>query len=610
MGKAAFQARIEEKLRSQFENDLPAKVQEDENQKLINPDPAGAGMRFPVSTQTRQRWVEEKLRSQFENDLPAKVQAAWRDHLQERFNTAGVPISSQRPKSDIEREAYYKNYTEMVRQEAIRDLADHIFKRHSATDATPLDDEFQRIANRWLVGVRSHDKWSDLPLFRDKVRGHGQAAGSTDGRLLRKLMMAATQKEVTSNPHFDPYRNNIIAARNRLNDAERALESNPRSPQLRQNHTDAKRELSRQSQILNTEVASKLGDLLSRPGGSLALRKAIFLTQEKLRDPKNYKQQYARVVPFDHPRDPTNHDKWVKASRRFYTPADVPLDLPLRSDGTVRNNSVVKMGQPPVGLPPFGPDAEELINDVGQKDLGECWLQASAASLPRQTLGNMFSWRPSHGSEGVTTRLHDENGNPIYIRTQKNQLWNDASAHKALWSAALAAAASKVGRNSLTEFRHGVKPRNENGMPLHTVRDVYGNSIDAAAKLLTGKLPLVYGDLRHTPRNLFEEAKQKGAEKGVAIFRTPNLQGAGTRGHAMTFFNLNEKTGRGRFGDTLASGPKSFWDALDNVDEMGFLDPSGANPAKDRFVPASSSASLTPDEYEERQRGRLGNFGI
>jgi hypothetical protein len=161
---------------------------------------------------------------------------------------------------------------------------------------------------------------------------------------------------------------------------------------------------------------SMLSKILSHPSEDLALKKAIFITKEKLSNPLKYKQQYARLVPF-------GDKEFVKASRRFYNPASVSLRLPDREDTTSRITTPVNMEQPVDNLRPFGPKKElvkgsrrkrELIADVGQKTLGECWLQAAAASLPRRTLINMFSWRPSYGSKGVTTRLHDKDGKPIY----------------------------------------------------------------------------------------------------------------------------------------------------------------------------------------------------
>jgi hypothetical protein len=550
-----------------------------------------------------------------------------RHALRDRFSKVGLTLPIKSPtKSD-----WGNRYAELVREEAAQKFVDRMLNPPSPSGTTSLGADLDDAANHWITGVRAHDKWSGSPLFRDKVRGHGQVAGSTDGRLLRKLIKAATQKAATIDPNFDTYRNDIITARNRLNNAERALQNNPGDAQLQRNHTYAKQELSNQTQRLNEEVASKLDNILRQTGGSLALRKAIFLTQEKLRDPLGYKQKYSRVVPFDEPNDLANPNKWVKASRRFYTPASSPLPLPARSNGRNRNDGVVTMQSPPNNLPFFGLDTKkELIEDVGQKKLGECWLQASAASLPRSTLGNMFSLGPSYGSEGVTTRLHDKNGKPIYIRTQNNELWNNASDHKALWPAALTAAVAKVGRDDLRQFREnrGISTRDQtSGMPMYSVRDVYGKTPKEAAKLLTGKNPMLSISVRSLNPDIKQSAidsiiraaHSSGIERGVAGFRNfKSLHGKDNgSGHSVTFLGNTNTPYIGNFGNTwsngglttnVAMGNKIFESPLSRMSSISFLDPRGANPANDNFISAPPSTSLTQAEYQEQRRGRLGNL--
>jgi hypothetical protein len=498
------------------------------------------------------------------------------------------------------------------RKEEVRKVVERMLNPNSVVD-------LQQTAGNWLASVKAHDTLSKGHLFKDKPRGHGQADGSTDGRLLRKLMMASARNAASSDPSFDSYRNDIKAATERLNAAKIALQGNPNDANTQQEHRAAKQNLFNHNKALNEDVASKLDNLLSQTGGSLALKKAIFLTQEKLRDPLGYKQKYARVIPFNDPNDPANPDKWVKASRRFYIPADRELPLPLRSDKTKRDTSVVAMQSPPAGLPNFGNPSDDLIQDVGQNDLSECWLQSSAASLPRQTLGNLLSWRPSYGGEGVTTRLHDENGKPIYIRTKKNQLWNTASNHKALWPAALTDAAAKVSRDELRQFRR-TKPRNDrNGMPMYSVRDVYGNTIENAAKLLTGKAPLMSENVANmSPRrketrigNLWTRAGNAGITKGVASFgnfKNPNGSDAGP-GHAVVFLGIKPGGKIGNFGNTwvngagmrsVSAGHKIFNAPISRVRQISFLDPNGANPANDRFIRNGPS--------KLRHRSRLGNF--
>ena len=550
--------------------------------------------------------------------------------LQARFAAAGITLPDQKPNNPDEWGYYHRNYAEMVMKEAKQKFADHILNRNSPTGTPVSDEDLQDAANHWLAGVRMHEEWKknhglDTDFsFRDKPRGHGQEAGSTDGRLLRKLMMASAEDAASNDPSFNSYRNDIKAARDRLNAATIARNGNPGDADTQQEYRDAEQNLFNQNKALNEDVATKLGNLRSMPGGSLALKKAIFLTQEKLRDPLGYKQRYARLVPFG--------NGFVKASRRFYTPASAPLSLPSRtSDGTARTNTLVNMGEPPHGLPNFGDPRKELIEDVGQRDLGECWLQASAASLPHSTLGNMFSWKPSHGSEGVTTRLHDENGKPIYIRTAKNMLW-DADPdlekrvfdHKALWPAALATAAAKVGRDDLRQFRDWEKPRDPaTGLPVYSVRDVYGNSIAAAAKLLTGKAPIIDESIAGLSNRdkisllakAWEYAKKARIERGVASignFDNPKKSDDGPE-HAVTWFLSNNPNSKEElFGNpwdhltkvkhgTVGGGRKMFNADLSKVNRLSVLNPNVTAPSTSEFIWKRS---------QPRQRRLLGNIPI
>jgi hypothetical protein len=425
---------------------------------------------------------------------------------------------------------YYVDYAKKVREEAIRTFAERIFNRGSA--ARPQAADLEQAANRWLASVKLHDKWGEKRLFNDKPRGHGQGDGSTDGRLLRKLI-----KKVTTQP-------------------------------IAEDDTDEGR-----SSEFNSHTADTLKGVLSQPGGSFALKKALFLTREKMSDPLGYKEKYARRIPFG--QDVYGNTKWVKASRRFYTPANIELPLPPRqSDGSPRTITPVTMGQPPDGLNPFNPDSKELIEDVGQKHLGECWLQSAATSLPRYELERMFSWVTPYESEGVTTRLYEHDDGrvtPIYIRTPKDRLW-DANphlaarvfAHKAQWPAALVSAVAKIGRQDLRDYRRSLDfiPRDPNtGMPLYSVRDVYGNTLEAAAKLLTGQNPLIDIDLSgkspSEKQKISSQAWQNlhSLENGVATFANfndPNGSDYG-RNHAVTSFGPINSS-KWQFGNTWPEG--------------------------------------------------------
>ena len=574
---AEAQNHIESDLRSRIESQLRSEFERQQAQSESFPPPQQAvvsrvALRRPLPP------PQQESRSHFESELPAKIEAeyqkrmsAGRTQFQNRFKAAGASLLKRRPNSEAEWKSYYENYAEMVRQEAIQKFAERL-NSSSTTATSPLDVDLEQAANRWIAGVRAHDKWTGSPLFNNKVRGHGQADGSTDGRLRRKLVKAAIQHAIKNNP--------------------------------------------------NEDVVSKLNSLRTLPIGASALRKALFLTQEKLSDPERYKQKYSRVIPF-------GDNGWVKASRRFYIPANAPLALPLRtSDKTQRTTTTVKMSQPPDGLQPFGPNTQELIHDVGQKGLGECWLQASAASLPRSTLGNMFSWRPSYGGTGVTVRLHDEQGRPMYIRTQNNQVWNNASAHKALWPAALAVAAAKVGRNDLREFRkdYRISSRDQNtGMPVYSVRDVYGNTSENASRLLTGKAPLIDKDVSSlSPRekkaligNLLAEAQTKGSQSGTATFGNFDNPNGGDEGpgHSVTFLGVDPNDDNiATFGNpwaadpyarddgSLSHGKKIFKARLARMRRLTFLDPRGADPDNDRYVVGQYPR---PIEHIKRYIGNL-----
>lgn len=152
-------------------------------------------------------------------------------------------------------------------------------------EATPESENISDLINNWIMDVRSYDKGNNVPLFNNKPRGYGQPEGSTDGRLRRKLVIEAVRNYVNKNPYL----------------------------------TKA------------NSVANKLYKLVRdmSPLQSQQLKKALSLTAEKLRDPKSYKQKYARLVPF-------GENKWVKASHRFATLAKKGLPLPPDSEGKDR----------------------------------------------------------------------------------------------------------------------------------------------------------------------------------------------------------------------------------------------------------------------------------
>ena len=310
------------------------------------------------------------------------------------------------------------------------------------------------LMNRWIGNVRTYDgENQNNPFFRAKPRAHGQADGSTDGRLRRKLIM-----KVAENYAID------------------------------KNETD--------NEKLNKSIAKKLGNFLplltSQP-----IKKAFYLTAEKLRDPLGYKQKFARIVPFG--KDDEGNDHLVKASRRFHI--ITTKDLPLKTYMKNGKETIVKTSMPeavalPNNLTEFGQNTSNLMDDVGQIGLGECMLQSAAASLPRSRLGNMFSWSPAYRKNGVTIRLHDKKGIPMYIRLQNDQLGHDKSAHRAMWPYVLSAAAAKIGDAKIQNLRRSkeVNPGeylydSYSGLPIYSLQDVDGMSLGDAAMLLTGKYP-------------------------------------------------------------------------------------------------------------------------
>jgi hypothetical protein len=153
---------------------------------------------------------------------------------------------------------------------------------------------------------------------------------------------------------------------------------------------------------------------------------------------------------------------------------------------------------------------------------------------------------------------------------------------------------------------------------------VYANTIAAAANLLTGKDPLEVVDVSGLSpiekENLLSQAQARaervGALRGVASFGNFDKPTGGDygEGHAGTWLGNNT------FGNPWAASPgepddgsvshgkKIFKALLSRVRGAGFLDPSGASPRKNMFVPASSSAFLTPDEYKEERTRRIGNL--
>jgi hypothetical protein len=133
------------------------------------------------------------------------------------------------------------------------------------------EENLSDLMNRWIGNVRAYgNENQNNPFFHEKPRGYGQRDASTDGRLRRKLIMKLAEKYATDEPDIN------------------------------------------NNEELNKKVATRLGNFLPQLTSEISqpLKKALYLTAEKLRDPLGYKQKYARLVPF-------GNTGWVKASRRF-----------------------------------------------------------------------------------------------------------------------------------------------------------------------------------------------------------------------------------------------------------------------------------------------------
>jgi hypothetical protein len=415
----------------------------------------------------------------------------------------------------------------MTREELIEDgrnIAENI-RQFLEQNNGQKEETISDLIKRWIGNVRTYDEENqDKLFFRNKPRGYGQPDGSTDGRLRRKLMReVASQYAKTSND------TNIINYRNAVINAQQQSEKSIANSKLNE---------------VVSEYLKKRLKFISSP----QLKKALFLTKEKLRNPLEYKQQYGRIAPFGE--DEQGNPKWVKASRRFHTMYNGLTNLHLSNDKKTRMPPVQ---EPPTNFPKFG--KKELMDDVGQGDIAECGLQAGAASLPRSALGNMFSWKPSYKRDGVTVRLHGKkngSGNgttPMYIRLQNDQLYHDNSKHKAVWPFALSAAVAKAGIEKIRKIRKDKDEvyNKETGLPMYTLQDVDGVPMDDISMFLTGK-PIA----QKNEINLADTPGQKGKRNALKALSAnhPNRYGVVTvkemdsgYPHALLYKGIDNKTG-------------------------------------------------------------------
>jgi hypothetical protein len=475
-------------------------------------------------------------------------------------------------------------------QTQMRDAIDTVAKILQQNQLSNSNDLAQATGD-WISGVRTRDKWSSIPFFHNKPRGYGQFAGSTDGRLRRKLVMAAAVKYAKNAEALRPLREQVEASQ-------------------------TKEDLEISNKNLNKDIADKILNLV-KTIPSPQLKRAFYLTAEKLNDPLGYKQKYARLVPFG--KDDEGRDKWVKASRRFHTmypSTGIDLHLP---DNTKTSLSPIR--SLPTDFPKFG--KKELIDDVGQGNgedtfngMNECGLLSGAASLPRQAVENMFSWSPSYEKNGVTVRLHEsrKRNAPMYIRLN-DQIGHDMSAHKAHWPFALSAAVAKAGIDKVREIRkkNGELYNEKTGLPIYTLQDTYRLSMRDVSQLLTG------GDLERKEAPVKRATLWKMMQRGIPIGQ-PARKGVVTMTgmeevpHAMVWENYDENTGKATFVNPWSQREINLFNKnnplrklmkrsntsdFSNVNNLYFL-PKGADPQKDTYV------NHTANPW--RQRNLLGTL--
>jgi hypothetical protein len=448
--------------------------------------------------------------------------------------------------------------------EKLKELAEGIVKkirRKLESNEAEREKTIGNLMDNWISNVRTYDGNNpDNPFFRNKPRGYGQSDGSTDGRLRRKLMMELAKNYATD-----------------------------------ENETADNEEL-------NRKIAGKLGNFLPSLT-SQPLKKALYLTKEKLRDPLGYKQRHARLVPF-------GNTGWVKASHRF------AKLLPLMNAPTI---SDLNQRLPPKEIPNFGPSEDvvngnkrerELIEDVGQELIGECFLQSGASSLSPSAVKGMFDWSPSYEGDGVTVRLYSAQNNPVYMRLQKNQLWHDKSDHKAVWPAALSAAWAKLGLRRIREERkrRGTHYDKNTGVPLYRIEDVNGYPITETASVLTGDAIEEHTDLtkenedrkRRIASRLWNEM-QKRLPIGGKVYRGV-VRLADNPNHAQVWFKKPSNT-TGTFGNPHAEQHthprgKIFNDDLSKILSATFF--RNPDTAYDRYV----NRTVNP-KWQERKLGNL-----
>jgi hypothetical protein len=149
---------------------------------------------------------------------------------------------------------------------------------------------------------------------------------------------------------------------------------------------------------------------------------------------------------------------------------------------------------------------------------------------------------------------------------------------------------------------------------------LYGNTRLEAAKLLTGKAPLINIDLNGLSEKQKEKrfseqwkaAKKSGLKRGVASFGNFNdPKGSDERdGHAVVWLGSSWNGKNGSFGNpwkntpgttSVGNGHKRFRARLSRVRGKSFLDPKGADSANDMFI-------LRRVPLKVKQRSILADF--
>jgi hypothetical protein len=313
-----------------------------------------------------------------------------------RFAAWGLSLPEQKP----DEYEWVLLFTAIVREES---MAEFVRVLNGTASISRLNDE---MADCWIQAVRAWAK----PVFPDKVRGYGRPDGSTDGRLLRKLVKGSCL--------------------------------------LWGSRAEGRARLKRLVKFVRRDQ----------------VRRAVFLTGLKWESPVGCKRAHARFVPFN--------AGVVKASRRYRVHAK--RDLPLcRVAGKVVMTSVPRVPRMMLSLPAFGAgEAMFDISQLGIPECSILAGAASMDRRRLMNMFCFDSWgvtvRLYVQPLGIATPR------PIYVRLQRVELEHDKSSHHALWAFGLSMAVSKMGDWYIARLRSelGFEVENGTGLRWFTLQDL------------------------------------------------------------------------------------------------------------------------------------------